>query len=298
MGMIRSEGLEEGDLLYKFHEARFRANRNFIGVVLGPTGSAKSYTTLRICEIEYQRRFNELFPVENITFSIGETMRRIQYIKDKGRKGEIIMADDIGAAGFGAMEFQNKSSRMFSYILQSFRSLNIGLLMTLPVLTMLNKTGRQLIHYQLITQGIDYVNKTSKVKPLFHQLNQSSGKSYWKFPNYLIKGKVLKFKRLNYHIPLPELQKKYEEKKLNFITNLTTDFVNELDAIELKKNGGRIRYPTELEFYCHHLYHREDKNQEEIGKMVKKSRQSVANYIKEVDKWEELNKNRTFHKKN
>lgn len=298
MGMIRSEGLKEGDLLYKFHQARFNANRNVLGVILGPTGSGKSYTALRICEIEYERRFKKPFPPENITFSIGQTMKRIQAIKETGRKGEIIMPDDIGASGFGAMEFQSKSSRMFSYILQAFRSLNIGLLMTLPVLTMLNKTGRQLVHYQLITQGIDYANKSAKVKPLFHQLNQSSGKSYWKYPNYLVNNRVLTFKRLNYSMPSKELCEKYEEKKLNFLTKLTGDFVDELDAIEVKKHKGKIKYPRDIEFECYHLNRKAGIKQREIAERIGKTERTVRLYIEKVENFLKEQKIVDFSKQN
>ena len=235
--------MNEGDVLYKYHQARFNTNKNVLGVILGPTGSGKSYTALRICEIDYKKRFNKPFPIENVTFSIGETIKRIQEIQKSGRKGELIMPDDIGAAGYGALEFQSKTSKMFSYILQAFRSLNIGLMMTLPVLTMLNKSGRQLIHYQLVTDGIDYELKMSRVKPYFHQLNQSSGKSYWKYPKVSVAGHVRTVKRLWYGLPSKELRDAYEDKKAKFLAKMTHDFTNEIDVIE---NGNKkVRVPTQ-----------------------------------------------------
>lgn len=289
-------GLNEGDVLYKYHEARFNSNRNFLGVVLGATGSAKSYSALRICEIDYKRRFNEPFPIENVTFSIGETMKRIKEIKDSGRKGEIILPDDIGAAGYGSLEFQNKTSRMFSYILQSFRSLNIGLLMTLPVFTMLNNQGRQLIHYQLITQGIDYENKISKAKPLFHQLNQSSGKSYWKYPKISVNKIVKTIKRLNYSIPSRELREKYEQKKAKFLTDLTSTFLEELRIIEKEKidKMSRINLSTRaLEVF--QLFN-SGKKVKEIAEIMGITTTGVYDHLKSIRNKGYQAKNRYFTK--
>ena len=279
MGMLTStKQFNEGDLMFKYHQARFDANKNFIGVILGPTGSGKSYTALRMCEIEYERRFNKLFPPENITFSIEETIKRIHYIKENGSRGEVILADDVGAAGYGALEFQSKTSKMFSYILQSFRSLNIGLIMTLPVLTMLNKQGRQLLHYQMVTCGIDYKNKIAKLKPYFHQLNQSSGKSYWKFARVRVNGSVKVVKRVNYRIPNEKLIEVYEKKKDDFLTNLTKKNIEEINKM---KGVKPIRIPKEIEVEAYRLYQCGLKHRQ-IAEKLGKSRVSITTYIKKV----------------
>ena len=279
MGKIKiNPGFDEGEVLYRYHLSRFNTNKNVLGVVLGSTGSGKSYTTLRILEIEYKKRFNKPFPIENVTFSIEETIKRIKTIQDSGEKGHLLMPDDIGASGYGALEFQNKTSKMFSYILQSFRSLNIGMIMTLPVLTMLNKQGRQLLHYQLSTQGIDYAKKISKVKPLMHQLNMSSGKSYWKYPRIALNNSLIIIKRFNYSMPSKELIDKYEEKKSKFLAKLTKDFV---DTLEPKKS---IYVPKDIEIEAYKLY-KLGQSQREIGVKIGQHQTTVGVYIKKVQKY-------------
>ena len=287
MGMISTKkGLIEGDVIFKYHQARFDANKNFIGTVLGPTGSGKSYTALKICEIEYQRRFKEPFPKENICFSIEEVIRRIEKIKEKGRKGEVILGDDFGAAGYGALEFQSKTSKLFSYILQSFRSLNIGLILTLPVLTMLNKQGRQLMHYQMVTCGIDHETKTAKVKPYFHQLNQSTGKSYWKFMRMMVGNKVRTIKRLNYTLADENLREEYEKKKESFLKALTRSSLMEID----KANGVKpMRIPSEKAFFAEKM-RLNNFTDKEISEKIGVCDRQIRTYLKEVREFRENSK--------
>jgi len=70
------------------------------------------------------------------------------------RKGEIIIFEEAGV-NMGSLDFQNKVSRMFNYVLQSFRSMNIGILFNLPYLTMLNKQARMLLHFSMESAGVD-----------------------------------------------------------------------------------------------------------------------------------------------
>jgi DNA-binding CsgD family transcriptional regulator len=119
--------------------------------------------------------------------------------------------------------------------------MNIGLLMNLPVLTMLNKSARQLIHAHLVTVSIDPVKKTCKLKPYVHQLNQSSGKSYWKYPRALVNGKRITLERINYNLPSKELIEAYEKKKAKFLTDMTLEYSKEYDKIELDKVKSMAR---------------------------------------------------------
>ena len=137
-------------------------------------------------------------------------------------------------ANFGNLDFQNKLSKMFTYILQSFRSMNLIVIMNLPVLTMLNKSARQLLHGHFITCGIDYQTKQTKLKPFFHQLNQSTGKSYWKFPRMRVNDKVITLQRLKFNKPSDRLIELYETNKQKFVFDLTEDFVREAEKNDKK----------------------------------------------------------------
>jgi DNA-binding CsgD family transcriptional regulator len=238
MSKANKKVLLEGILTNGLFKERFGKNKNVLLAITGPTGSGKSYACLRIAELWYQERFHKPFPPENICFSNGEAMKLIS--SGKLEKGELLVLEEVGV-NLGSLDFQQKASKMFVYILQSFRSMNIGLLMNLPVLTMLNKGSRQLLHGHMITTGIDSRNKQCKLKLYLHQLNQNSGKSYWKYPRIKIDGKALAIKRLAYNIPTSELSSPYESKKLKYLTDLTTEFSNEYDEIERDKIKAMAR---------------------------------------------------------
>lgn len=224
--------MEEGDFYNRWSHNRVLKNKNKLGAVTGPTGSGKTYCVLSMEENYYKNVLKKPFPVENICFSLIEVAKRLE-------SGELQSGDDLileeGGALLGNLDFQQKLSKMFTYILQSFRSMNIGLIITLPVLSMLNKQARQLIHFHFITNKIDFEKKISKVKPYFHQLNQQSGKSFWKYPRVRVNGGMRKITRLNYSIPSKELLIKYEQRKAKFVSSITNDFIEEYNKMEEKK---------------------------------------------------------------
>lgn len=195
--------------------------------------SSKTFDCLSCGESWYEYRFKEKYPIENVCFSIGALAKRIHYQNKEGklRKGEMFVLEEAGA-NFGSLDFQNKLNKMFNYILQSFRSMNLIVVMNLPVLTMLNKSARQLIHAHFITAGIDFEKNEAKVKPYFHQLNQHTGKSYWKFPKARIQGKATKLERIKFKKPTEELIEHYEKAKHGFVFDLTEDLVNEVEKDE------------------------------------------------------------------
>jgi len=234
MPLIRSnQPLKEGEVFNKWLRSRLiKNNKNVLTATTGSTGSSKSYQDLRRAELWYKLYFNKEFPSENICFSVAEVMRRLSTPKPK--KGEIIIFEEAGT-NLGSLDFQNKVSKLFTYVLQTFRTLNVAIFFNLPYLSMLNKSARLLIHVRFETCGIDFEKKIAKSKAWFRQVNQSSGKVYEKFLRIRHNGRIQVIKKFNYHLPSEELRKVYEKKKLKFITDMNTDFVKELDIIERDK---------------------------------------------------------------
>src|SRR4030043_2487267 len=131
----------EGEFFNRWAHNRILKNKNILGAITGPTGSGKTYSLISLCENYYKNVLNKKFPIENICFSLGAVARRL----DSGelKTGEILILEEAGC-NLGSLDFQNKMSKMFTYILQSFRSMNLGLIMTLPVLTMLDRKSTRL----------------------------------------------------------------------------------------------------------------------------------------------------------
>lgn len=229
MGMLQTNKIVEGEILNKWMNSRLKRNKNVMIVTSGTTGSGKSYSDHRIAEVWYKYYFGEKYPLNHTCFSIGELMKLLS--SEKIRKGDLFILEEAGT-NLNSLDFQNRTSKLFSFILQSFRSMNIILIFNLPVLNMLNKSARLLIHAHFIMQKINFENNTSAFKPLFHQLNQQRGKSYWKYMRVKFNGKTTAIKRLNYSIPSEEIINDYEKKKFKFVHKISSDFSKELDIIE------------------------------------------------------------------
>ena len=233
MGILKAGESKEGDIINRWiYNRMVKQNKNILCATTGPTGSGKSYQDLRRAELWYKFYFNEPFPPENICFSIAELMRRIS--SGTLKKGELLIFEEAGA-NMGSLDFQNKVSKLFSYVLQTFRSLNIGILFNLPYLSMLNKSARMLIHVHFVTSGINHTDKEAKCKAFFRQVNQDTGKVYSKHLRVKKQGVTVPVKKFTYQMPSEKLCKIYESKKFNFVTDMTKEFSEKLDDIEHEK---------------------------------------------------------------
>jgi len=269
---------EEGEIYFKWEQSRIDNNKNIISVTTGGTGSGKSTFDLRRAEISHRKRFNESFPVDkNCCFSIAELMRRIS--SGNLRKGEVLILEEAGFNA-GSQDWMNKTTKMFNYLLQTFRSMNVCLYMNLPVLSMLAKQARQLVHIHFETNGIDFERKVNKIKPLVHQLNQQSGKSYWKYLRIRHRSKVRPVQRMLFGVPDQEILNSYENKKNKFLIDMTTEFANKLAKEDRDKLDKLTRQDlTDIQkFTLEEL--RKGTSQKDIGKLRGVTIQTVNTCVK------------------
>jgi len=209
-------------------------------------------------------------------------MRRIN--SGNIKKGEILILEEAGFNA-GSQDWQNRATKMFNYLLQTFRSMNVCLYMNLPVLSMLAKQARQLVHIHFETNGIDTEKCILNVKPLVHQLNQQSGKSYWKFLRVRYKGRVQKVQRMGFKLPSLELRNAYEAKKEKFLSEMTSEFTRELrerDRKAMDKLALHTLSPLQIGIKkCIES----GKKQKETAEIMKITQQGVSNHIKRMIKW-------------
>jgi hypothetical protein len=277
MAVIKSSNLGEGELICKYFDNRFKNNKNVLGVSLGGTGTGKSYRDLRIAELWYKYHFKKEFPVKNICFGVLEAMKLLS--GGELRKGEIIIFEEAGV-NMGSLDFQNKVSRMFNYVLQSFRSMNIGILFNLPYLTMLNKQARMLLHFSMESAGVDPKQKKNYCKTKFHQVNQTTGVIYKKYLRTKVNGKIRKVKKMEYTLPSEYLWKAYERKKDFFLTTLTDKNVNELKKAEKDYNEKmKIKPLTQIQKEVYDLTW-QGKNPQQIAEMRERNARSIYDSLK------------------
>jgi len=225
---------------------------------------------------------NEEFPIKNVCFSVVELMERIS--SGELRTGEILILEEAGV-NIGSGDWQNKIVKMFNYVLQSFRSMNVGILMNLPVLSMMSKQARQLTHMHMETVGIDFELGLCKVKPLCHQLNQHTGKSYWKYMRVKKGDSVVTVQRMAFGMASDELVKRYEDKKQKFLMGITEEFTQQLRKLERAKTDKLARHELSEDQKIMLKMHLEGKIQKEIAKEVGLAQSSVASALKRMKKW-------------
>jgi hypothetical protein len=283
MGLIHSDKFSEGEIFCKWLRSRLIVNnKNVLSAELGPTGSGKSYRDLRKAELWYKYHFKEDFPVENICFGLSSGMKLIS--SGKLRRGEIIIMEEAGV-NLGSRDFAHRVSKLFNYVLQSFRSMNIGIFFNLPYLSMLDSQARHLIHFYAESVGIDFKTKLNICKPFFTQTAQSSGKMYRHYPIIKLNGVSLKIKRFAYSMPSQYLIDAYEQKKAEYLAKLTKDISKEMDEHE---NGKKpIRIPKEAEFEAFRLY-KAGKKPQEIADLLNISLKSQYEYRKRVEEYLKL----------
>jgi len=233
MALIKRQTGEEGEIFNKWLHSRLMVhNKNVISAELGPTGSGKSYRDLRKAELWYKYQFKKEFPTENICFGLNQVMKRLA--SGDLKRGDILIVEEAGV-NLGSRNWQSKVSKMFNYILQSFRSMNVGLFLNLPYLSMLDSQARHLLHYYAESSGIDHKKGLNKCKPFFVQVAQSSGKIYRHYPDVKINGRAVKVKRFNYEMPSQYLIDAYEKKKDDYLKEIITDFSEKADGVEKPK---------------------------------------------------------------
>lgn len=279
--LFKGVDLKEGDIFCKWLRAKLiEKNQNVLGVEVGSTGSGKSYRDLRKAELWYKFQFNESFPVENICFGLLTIMERIS--SGELRRGDILILEEAGV-NLGNLDFQNRIAKMFTYVLQSFRSMNIGIFFNLPYFSMLNKSARMLMHYSAESVGVDYKKKQNKCKLFFHQTNQKTGKIYQKFPKVFVSGKVKKIQRVNYNLPSQYLIDAYESKKNEFLTETTKKYTEEMRKLKEKDSPKKKELlPHQLEVY---KLNQKGLTQSEIGEKTNKSQESVHSMLKTIEKY-------------
>jgi hypothetical protein len=257
-------------------------------VNLGATGSGKSYRDLRMIELWYLFNFNEKVPIENICFGVPAAMQLIA--SGKLRKRELIVFEEAGV-NLGSRDWSNKFSKMMNYTLQSFRSMNIGILFNMPYLSMLDSQARHLLHYSFESYSIDFAKGLNYCKPFFHQVNQGTGKIYKKYMRVKTATGSTRLKIMAFAKPSAYLIEAYEAKKAAYLKQLTVGFAKAMNGEQEKE---KLRYPSEDKWEAYHMSTKLGLSFAKIAKKQDKAASTVGNHIQEVKDWLESNEN---HKK-
>lgn len=193
-------------------------NKNFICAVVGPTGSGKSYSGLRLCE-----QVDSDFNIDQVAFTPQEFMDLLN--SGKLKRGSAILFDEAGVA-INSRNFQTKTNKCLNFIAQTFRSNNYCVVYSMPDFGFLDAAIRKLCHCLLETKKIDYEREVVWLKPLMVENNARYGRVYLKYPRIRDKGNprtVTAVTKMYFHKPTDGLIEAYEAKKAQYNKDLQAD---------------------------------------------------------------------------
>lgn len=216
-------------LIRKWRYRIIRLNRNLLIIICGGTGSGKSYCALTVAYL-----IDPSFDVKTrVVFDVESFMALLN--SGKLKKGSVIIWDEAGV-GIPAREWYTISNKAISYVLQTFRHLNLCVIFTTPSFDYIDKQTRLLFHVYIETVRINYEDKRVRVKVFENQFNPAMGKEYKKY--FWIGG--VKKERFNIGIPTKQMIKDYEEMKMEFSRKLRSEVQKDVKTFRDKERKKRI----------------------------------------------------------
>jgi len=254
-----------------------RRNRNWNCVVLGETGSGKSYTGARICEL-IDPTFMPTIMKRGIKsrVAMGETRDFLRVLdKKKLKRGNMIMFDEAGVA-ISSRDWYKEMNKMVMNILQTFRHMNIGVIFTVPDISFVDKQSRALFHTSLEAIKIDYKANKVLIKVLELQTNARTGKTYFKYPRFHRK----RVEGFRVRKPSKEFISRYEPLKEELSVKLRERAIIETERIERKEKIRRTDKEMMREIKRRNLPLDPYRLQFELGVGKDRSYRLIKNYEK------------------
>ncbi len=228
-------------LIYIFVD-RLYSGKNCLVSMVGATGSGKSLSSVCILYWCYVYMHGEPPDLEY--------MKSHWFFKAQGflkkmndpelTKGELNLWDEMGISA-SHKSHQSVQNKAISWLVQSFRNLEQLVIFTVPTTSFIDKSVRNLLHFQLETRKIFKRKKICIIKPLELQYNLRMDKMYYHNLHYYIKNESGFINEVNVvGIPLPpkKFVNAYEELARQFKTELNIriqQMIQKADLVEQVK---------------------------------------------------------------
>jgi len=208
------------------HEVWNRINRrdqHYMAALVGPEGSGKSWTALKIAEV-----IDPSFEADRVMFDPHTFMEQLTAWKDAGEtRGKMIVVDEAGV-GIGSRSWYDKDQIQLNKVLQVIRSENMGMLFTLPRLSELDSQTRGRLRAMIKMDDMK-PGKYADVKYLrWFPARDERSKVYRKYPIVGKGSRAKKVRRLRLGPPSEELVEGYEARKDAFQTKLYEDTTEQI----------------------------------------------------------------------
>jgi len=192
-----------------------RKNKNFLCLIVGKTGSGKSYSALELAKL-----IDPSFNIDRIVFDAEGFMRLLN--SGELKRGNSIVWDECGVS-IPSREFMSVLNRSINYILQSFRRENLAVIFTVPDPSFIDIQTRKLCHAEIETVSINYQKELVVCKYLVIDSSPRFNKVYYKYPVFFENGKQKTIKQFLIPKPNEDIISAYEEKRKQFLKDLSME---------------------------------------------------------------------------
>jgi len=233
---------EATQLFIKKIHNRVESGKNALILVVGETGSGKSYSCVGLALGLYEYRYGKLPKVEkfmeNMSFTLEEFLDSI--IDAEMKKKRIYIWEEAGVS-INNKKWQSKTNQIMGYLTQTFRTLQHVVFINVPCTGFIDKTVRQLLHYEITARRLDKKLKKCFLRPVQLQYNNTYNKLYRHTINVITKQGAMEIDEIGVGLPPPDYLIPYEVRKGSYTSKNIHQWKDELEKDRQKVDGKVLK---------------------------------------------------------
>lgn len=197
------------DLLDAGPRTLIRNNRNWLCIICGPTGTGKSYVSLRLAEL-----LDPTFNLNQVVFSTEEFLQVFPHCDS----GQVIIFEE--SEELNSRRAMKEANVQIGIILSMIRFTQISVLFNLPAIQMIDINARRLMHTYLYTIEVDRTRcppwQRTRTGVYWYNVQSTrlptqNSDDGLKFVNPIVRG--VKIRKAWFNAPSPDLIAAYHERK-------------------------------------------------------------------------------------
>ena len=209
---------------------------SFQCMVLGATGTGKSFAALRFCEI-----LDPTFNVERVVFTPEDFMELVGRLE----AGQAILCDEIGS-WLSGRDWQTVINKLMGIVLETYRFKRLIVFWTVPHQRMVDINLRGLCHATIETIAIDRSTNKSMIKFKYRTTNPMTGAIYERFPVTRGERGKLILRKIFVNRPSSYLEEAYLKKKEEHMEVVYEDIKRNIQ----EHNGSQEETQKEKNAFC------------------------------------------------
>jgi hypothetical protein len=248
-----------------------------------------THNSWAMLSVAYQ--IDPTFEIRQVAFSFQEVMEILNADWFKKKKWKIIFFDEP-QTDISNRTWQSITNRLLNYLISTFRHQNCILLFATPYSDFIDSQTQKLLHCKFVIKSHSRKTKLTTIRPKLQQYNSKMKKFYEH--SLMVSSKKGVFKMTQWKVPKPPqlLIDPYEEKKLEFTSELNKDILIQLEKVREKnkpvekveeKPDNTHLLNAEYQDWYHYIKEHPNKKQTEYAKVFGVSQGRVSTFYHKCD---------------